>query len=424
MITHIARKELLDHLLSLRFHISMAVMLALTGLSGYTMYHDYRLRMENYSVLKERSRPRPGEAGVMAVVEPSPLSVFAKGLDEAMTRGYTVTAYLGIEPHSRQAQAFWALLFAPPDLLYIVKAVLALVALLLAYDTVSGERENGTLKLVLSSGVSRGQFVAGKMLGGLAALLLPFLLMLAAVLLGLASRPGIALKGAEFARLGLMAASAAVYLALFYALGMLASVVARSSASSLVILLSLWATIVFAVPSLGNLAAGLLKPLPSPWTQEAQRIQAFAKNRFLVIQSEHGDSSAAGLSASAFNRDYDRLVEEYRSQLDSTLDLSKTISRLSPAATLSFLFTDLAGTGLAEQRRLTRALLDFKTRNLAALSYQGGTSGPSPEVFAFQRTGLAAALGGGAALDFAILALSWALLFAASTVAFLRMDVR
>jgi ABC-type transport system involved in multi-copper enzyme maturation permease subunit len=221
-----------------------------------------------------------------------------------------------------------------------------------------------------------------------------------------------------------MAASAAVYLALFYALGMLASVVARSSASSLVILLSLWAAIVFAIPSVGNLAAQQLKPLPSPWIQESQRIQAFAKNRFLAIQSQPSDSLAAGVGYSAFNHEYDRLVEEYRSKLDSSLDLSKTISRLSPAATLSFLFTDLAGTGLAEQRRLTRSLLDFKTRNLPALHYQGDKDTPVPEVFAFRRTGLAAVIRAGALFDFALLALTCALLFAASTVAFLRMDVR
>ena len=36
----IARKELLDHLLSLKFHVSMAAMAVLLGLSRYVMYRD------------------------------------------------------------------------------------------------------------------------------------------------------------------------------------------------------------------------------------------------------------------------------------------------------------------------------------------------------------------------------------------------
>lgn len=186
----IARKELLDHLLSLKFHACMAVMAVLLGLSAFVMYRDYQLRMENFSTLKERARYRPGQSGVMAVVQPNPLSVFAKGLDEVMTRGYTVTSYTGVEPHTRQTlpDSLFAL-FTAPDLLYIVKVLLSLIALLFAYDAVSGERESGTLKLMLSASISRGQVVAGKMLGGLATVLLPFLTAVCAILLVLVTRP-------------------------------------------------------------------------------------------------------------------------------------------------------------------------------------------------------------------------------------------
>ena len=93
----IARREALDHLSSLRFYVIVATMAVLVGVSTFVMYRDYSLRMANHAVLRERARPRPGESGVMAVVEPRPLSVFAKGLDEVMGRGYTVTAYVGID---------------------------------------------------------------------------------------------------------------------------------------------------------------------------------------------------------------------------------------------------------------------------------------------------------------------------------------
>lgn len=222
----------------------------------------------------------------MVVVEPRALSVFAKGLDEVMTRGYTVTAYLGIEPFQRQTPADSLFsLFAPPDLLYIVKVLLSLIAVLFAYDAVSGEKETGTLKLVLSSAISRGRLVAGKMLGGLAAIMLPLVTLLTGVVVVLVTQPGIRLVSGDFARLGLLVVAAMLYVALFFALGMLVSTLARTSSSALMVLLLLWAGIVFAIPNVGNLVAEQLAPAGSAQTQEMLRRQGFAKNRFLAIQS-------------------------------------------------------------------------------------------------------------------------------------------
>lgn len=48
--------------------------------------------------------------------------------------------------------------------------VIPLIGLLIAYDTVVGEQDNGTLLLMLSYPLSRGQLVAGKFLGHCAAL--------------------------------------------------------------------------------------------------------------------------------------------------------------------------------------------------------------------------------------------------------------
>jgi len=418
MILLIARKELLDHLLSLKFHVSMAVMTVLLGLSGYVMYQDYRLRMDNYAVQKQRAVPRPGEAGLMVVVEPRALSVFAKGLDEVMTRGYTLTAYLGIEPFQRQtpAESLFSL-FAPPDLLYIVKVLLSLIAVLFAYDAVSGEKETGTLKLVLSSAISRGRLVAGKMLGGLAAIMLPLVTLLTGVVVVLVAQPGIRLVSGDFARLGLLVVAAMLYVALFFALGMLVSTLARTSATALMVLLLLWAGIVFAIPNVGNLVAEQLAPAGSAQTQEMLRRQGFAKNRFLAIQSRGRDPEG---SAAAFNREYDRLVEEHRSKLDATIGMSKNICRLSPAATLTYIFTDLAGTGLEEQRRLNRVLMEFKSRMLE----RGRRTAAEPLQFEFRPAGVAEVFQRGALADFSLLALTCAVLFALASIAFVRTDPR
>jgi ABC-type transport system involved in multi-copper enzyme maturation permease subunit len=418
----IARKEILDHLLSLKFYVCLVMMATLLGLSAFVMYRDYELRMQNYNVLRERAKPRPGESGLMAVVEPRPLSVFAKGLEEIMDRGYTVTVAVGIDVHDRQTpgDSLFAL-FTAPDLLYIVKALLSLIAVLFAYDAVIGEKERGTLKLLLISAASRGQVVAGKMLGGLAVIVAPFLIVLLGVLLVLMTRPGIAYGAAEYTRLALMLLAAVLYIIIFFALGTLVSARARSSAGALVSLLFLWAVIVFALPNIGNLIAEQLTPLPSAETQEMLRYQEFAKNRFISIQSQRRDPAG---SVEAFNQAYDRLVEDYRVKLDALVSTSKMVCRVSPAATLGYLFTDLAGTGLVEQRRLSRALMDFKGRNMEALVNQNRPGAPAPSIFEFPPAPLGQAFQQGLLVDFTILMVTCAGLFIGAVFAFLKTDPR
>jgi hypothetical protein len=194
---------------------------------------------------------------------------------------------------------------------------------------------------------------------------------------------------------------------------MLVSSLARSSASSLMVLLLLWATLVFAIPNAGNLIAEQISPLPSTETQEMLRRQQFAKNRFLQIQSRQD----SGRGIAAFNREYDRLIEDYRARLDAMTEISKLICRVSPAATLSYVYADLAGTGLSDQRQLTRGLLEFKNRTLQARG-RGGLA------FEFRPRSLAQVLAGGALVDLALLATACLAAFAAAVAAFLRTDPR
>lgn len=259
------------------------------------------------------------------------------------------------------------------------------------------------------------------MLGGLAAVMLPFVGLWIAVLAALASRPEIVLGGAEFSRLGLMLLASLLYVAGFFALGVWVSALARSSAGSLIVLLFLWATLVFAVPNVGNLIAEQVAPVPSAETQELLRLQAFAKDRFLAIQAQDRDRVR---SSELFNREYDRLVEDYRTKLDALLSTSKILTRLSPAATLTYVFTDLAGTGLAEQRRVTRALMDYKSRNLPALLRQYEPGSNPPPAFEFEPARLGEALQQGVLTDFSVLGFTCAALFVGAVGAFLAVDPR
>jgi ABC-type transport system involved in multi-copper enzyme maturation permease subunit len=418
----IARREILEHLLSLRFLVSTLMVALLLAVSMFVMVRDYRVRLENFAVLEKRAVPRAGEYDVMAVVPPRALSVFARGLDDLMDRGYDISAYRGITPHDRQTPATSLFtLFSPPDLLYVVKVLLSLVALLLSYDAISGEKERGTLRLVLSWPVSRAELVAGKLAGSLAVVWIPFATVFLASVAALVIWGHVAFGGGDFARMALMLGASLVYVAFFLALGTLVSALSPSSPRALVAALFVWALVVFAVPSAGQLVAAQLSPMPSTQTQEALRWQAFAKNRFLAIRSEGRDPEGR---VEAFNRDYDRLVERTRAAADALVSTSKRLCRLSPSASLTYVFTDLAGTGIGDLRNLNRALARYKAANLSALVHQSDPGVPPPPPFSYEAARLGSTWRQGLLVDVILLVLVAQATGVAAVVAAIRTDPR
>jgi len=191
----IARKEILSNLLSYKFFIVLLLMVLLVATSLFIMHRDFRQRMADYQVV----RPKPGDP--IALVAPNPMAIFAKGLDDAITRSFEVSG-IGIDVRAGQTSGNIIYSFFPaPDFLYVVRVVLSLVALLFGFDQVSREREQGTLKLILGSSVSRAKVLAGKWIGNFLSLAVPFLLvtLLAAALLML--DPNVQFSAGQLGRL-------------------------------------------------------------------------------------------------------------------------------------------------------------------------------------------------------------------------------
>ena len=419
----IAGREIRDHLQSQRFYICTVALAILVGFSVFVMYQDYVLRMENFAVLRERARPRRGEVGLMAVVRPRALSVFAKGLEETIDRGYTVSNFLGIEAHERQTSVRSLFsLFPTPDLLHVIKVFLSLLAVVFSYNVISGDRENGTLKLLLSSSVSRVQILAGKVAGTLAVILVPFIAFFLVCLTVLYAGGRLDLRMDDFHKIGWMLAATASYAFIFAGLGALVSTLTRSSSASLVALLFLWGGLVLVYPNLGNLVAEELVDVPSASTQEAARMAAFAQNRFQAI---HSPDRARDSGLKDFDAFYASFLETQRVRLEELIRRSREICEVSPAATLTFILTDLASTGAAEQIRLSRHLRAFQVANSDFLMDQlEGHQGHSPTAFSFEPQEARTILQQGVLFDLGILALMGLLLLSAACVAFIRLDPR
>ena len=147
---------------------------------------------------------------------------------------------------------------------FIIGYVLSLVALLFTFDSISGERERGTLRLTLANSIPRHTVLIGKFWGALISVNIPFTLAVLVNLLVISTSSEVHLGADAWGRLGIIFGIAFLYTCLFLALGLLVSTRVQRSAVSLVILLLVWVTLVVFMPStLASIAGGSASPRPT-----------------------------------------------------------------------------------------------------------------------------------------------------------------
>jgi ABC-2 type transport system permease protein len=302
---------------------------------------------------------------------PPPLAGLAAGLDGELPtvatldrEGLTLGRGQGVDNPVRS-------LFGAIDLLFIVKFVLSLVAIALSYDLISGEKELGTLRLILSHPVPRDSLLVGKILAAAVTLLLPFAVAALLSLLLLQLGGGQALStGRTWAEAILILLISALYLCAFVNLGALVSCLTRRSVSSMMVLLAIWAAWVAVIPQASGLLAEVISPAESTESFQLRKKllqQDIDRQRGVAMRPYFGREDYAELRepiAARFDEELRRLEtrmeETFENQRRAQSRTALALASLSPAASLSFATTGLTGTGPETAVRFRRGLNDFQ----------------------------------------------------------------
>jgi len=265
MIWTIAKRELHSNVITFRFFISLVLSLTLITASAYMFAADYRIRLDKYNTNAESHRESLEGIKVHVQIEsgaerfPSPLGFLSIGSDKKL--GNTISGITFKEvPREAVGQSggnFLMNIFPSLDVALIIRVVLSLLALLLSYDAISGERERGTLAVMLSNSVPRHHILLGKITGGMISIAIPLTVGLLTGLMVVLFYGSSALKGSEWIRIGLVFLCSLLYLSAIFMLGVLVSARTRGSATSLVILLFIWVVLVMLWPK-----APILKDVP------------------------------------------------------------------------------------------------------------------------------------------------------------------
>ena len=393
----IIKREFIAHIHSLRFSLMLVLCVGLMVLNALGLAHStYQSERDECKekVTQQYQRLREnGAAGLWKILlegpgllykHPSKLAFCAGFVDNKLPNkiGMRTTEIAIPVIHGNQMisnKIFhwpWIISFFPEleyvplispfltiDWVFVIGALLGLAALLFTHDAIVGEKESGTLKLVMANSLPRHTLLWGKFWGAMIVLIGVLLLGITLNLLIVLMLTELSLDFSHAVRIGIMVLLSVAYLAGCTSLGLLVSAYSPSRQGSLTTVLFVWVSMVLLWPQMGKAIAKLFH-------EEVHELE-YAKHVY-----EHGNGT---FTLQPIRRDIYHSVLEgnlldpmFLKKLSSSLragqaqhqeledallrhrvqqvNLAQNIVRLSPMGSYQYAMEAMAGTGLSRYR--------------------------------------------------------------------------
>ncbi len=257
----VIQREFVSNVLTSRFMIGFLICLMSTAAAVFVQVEDYEKRLAAYHTAVQEHQETAqtwdlySQINPKAHRKPNPLSIFNVGMEKSGADMVSIQLATPIWEKEAQKQGsdnpFFSILLAI-DAIFVFQIILSALAILFAYNTISGEHEDGTLKLVLSNPIPRDTLVIGKYLGGMLSLFpMVVISFIIGILIAYAS-PATDFNSADLFRLVAVLILSLLYVSTCYLLGMLLSVWTKEATTALILSMFIW---------------GLLTILHSNWVQ-------------------------------------------------------------------------------------------------------------------------------------------------------------
>ncbi|MFC1604981.1 ABC transporter permease [Planctomycetota bacterium] len=282
MIRQIMIKEIMENLLSFRFTLSLLLVIILFAASGFVFVGKYRQQSsdywertnENLTSLSERTDKLYRLAFYEQSVwrKPKYLSLCADGSEKSLPDCFTFDVFNTNLPEIKGQGNFTLSHFSSIDWAFIVSMILSFLVLVFTYDTISGERENGTLRLMLANATPRYQFLLGKYLGVALSIGIPLFIGLLVSLIIVVASNVMVFSGLDWLKIVTFVLLSFLYLSIFIFLGILISSRTAHAANSMVMLLLIWVVVVVLIPSFGRIISEVSGKAPNPTELERRLV--------------------------------------------------------------------------------------------------------------------------------------------------------
>ena len=374
-------REIQGAIIDFRFWVVFLLCLSIIPLSFYVSVKNYSQRLSDYHKEVQTYLDKTlvhGHFIAEGVHPPSPLSIFSKGLDLKMP--YKVfTSRDGnykieyAKPDSKKD------LLGEIDFAFIVVFVLSILAVVFTFSSISGDKESGLLRLVLSNPVFRRQVLMAKLIGNYVVFLVPFLisLLIACVIVYTFGIIPIFSKELLVPILMIIGICLLFLLAMFN-LGLWISALTRNSILSVNVLLLIWIILGLVVPKISPIIGAAIYPMESTNVFESNKAllrynisnerdkeeeELYEKLRIQFRPETSGVSDNWEDINSAYDEqvlpirekyesllssETERLVNDYNMRCNNQNAIARNIARLSPFNAVNSLMAEFSSTGYSE----------------------------------------------------------------------------
>jgi ABC-2 type transport system permease protein len=251
---------------------TIAILLAYAAFNGISTYqhqthtrlHYQREVRHNWENMPDKHPHRMAHYGYIAFRAKHPLSFFDFGVESYTGNAVFLEAHRQNTVNFSEASLSTGLLrFGEISPAMILQVLLPLVLFFLGFNLVAADRENGTLKILLSQGASWPELIAGKALGlwGVALTVLVPVVVLLGMGGWLVGEP--AFSGDGLVRTGWIGLAYALYFAGVSLIAVVVSAVSRTARLALVSLIGIWLLFGIVLPRTTQALGNYLYPAPS-----------------------------------------------------------------------------------------------------------------------------------------------------------------
>lgn len=369
--------ELMAHAKSLTFLVGLVVALVLSAVSTTINTRDFVRRQRDCTADMQTGAYNSLEYVVHRT--PHVMSCLVQGKDRRLGNRIGLSVYevpeqtsgylpIGSE-HNHYITGFTAV-----DVVFVVKFVLSLVAVFLSYDSVCGEKRQGTLRLVYANSVPRHSLLVAKATAGMCVLLVALVATVAAALSIPVLSPHVQLGYQHAIQVVWLCLASFLYLGTVYCAGLVVSVLVNRPSTSLLLLVQAWLFTTVVYPNAAVSAAETGKPTLSQRQLEdseaaaaAQELKEYDDARALFLSQVRDPNTR--LSREVQLRYYTATVRKTEALLSvrqhqdraraDQAHLARTLLMLSPASLFELAAVEIAGTGIRPYDRFMGAVLLF-----------------------------------------------------------------
>jgi len=368
----VLKREILHNLYSLRFMLSLVLVLAVFVAHSLSFVRSHASAMEKYRetrglAVKAMQNDASQSATRLAVtpryfdLRPRDNAFIADAKERFLPNALRYSAWnvFGFQNKSGSSNPFLPR-YDELNWMFIAALIISFVTFLFTFDAVSGEKESRTLAQALSNSVSRGTLLFGKYVSAILSVLLILvpgaLVSLLIVLLAGSVSWSAGLAGETAAYL----AVAGLLTAVMAAFGLLCSVIARNSNVSLLLALSAWILFAVVIPNSSAFIAKNLYPIEKAESVQKRVNVAFedlnkgappgswmmnSGNPFLPQHELRADLQRKRLAAEKAIRD------DYYRVMFRQFEKTRQLISISPVAAFGFLVDAAVGGGYQRFRK-------------------------------------------------------------------------